>query len=129
MDISELLGTSSATNNHQKWFKINVDQTGFYRVKYDDELAGRLRYAIEANHLSAIDRFGILDDSYALSMACKQSLSSLFRLMIRTSLPLISRLLIPQVSNKVAKVADDACPDLSEYIKLFLINLFQNSTE
>ncbi|KAF9616987.1 hypothetical protein IFM89_033057 [Coptis chinensis] len=74
MDISGLLGS-------QKWFKINVDQTGFYRVKYDDELAGRLRYAIEANHLSATDRFGILDDSYALSMACKQSLSSLFSLM------------------------------------------------
>ncbi|KAF9606523.1 hypothetical protein IFM89_025896 [Coptis chinensis] len=52
-------------------FKINVDQTGFYGVKYDDELAGRLRYAIETNHLSATDRFGILDDSYALSMAYK----------------------------------------------------------
>lgn len=40
------------------WVKLNVDQTGFYRVKYDDELASRLRYAIETKCLSATDRFG-----------------------------------------------------------------------
>lgn len=40
------------------WFKLNVDQTGFYRVKYDEELEARLRHAIESSQLSATDRFG-----------------------------------------------------------------------
>ena len=42
------------------WIKLNVDQTGFYRVKYDEDLAARLRYAIENKYLSATDRFGHL---------------------------------------------------------------------
>lgn len=40
------------------WFKLNVGQTGFYRVKYDEELASRLRSAISAGSLEATDRFG-----------------------------------------------------------------------
>ena len=47
-------------NPNRAWIKINVDQTGFYRVKYDDELTARLKYAIQANCLSATDRFGII---------------------------------------------------------------------
>lgn len=44
--------------NGSCWIKFNVDQTGFFRVKYDDNLAAALRYAIEANQLSPTDRFG-----------------------------------------------------------------------
>lgn len=40
------------------WIKINVDQTGFYRVKYDDTLAAKLRLAIESKLLSPTDRYG-----------------------------------------------------------------------
>ena len=40
------------------WVKLNVGQTGFYRVKYDVELASRLRSAISAGSLEATDRFG-----------------------------------------------------------------------
>ncbi|XP_031487859.1 protein INVOLVED IN DE NOVO 2-like [Nymphaea colorata] len=50
-------------------------------VKYDDELSSMLRIAAEAKCLTATDRFGILDDSYALCRASKQSLSSLLILM------------------------------------------------
>ncbi|PIA42941.1 hypothetical protein AQUCO_02000412v1 [Aquilegia coerulea] len=137
VDVMELLGASNATNNivekgnHQKWIKLNVDQAGFYRVKYDEELAARLRYAIEADHLSATDRFGILDDSFALSMACKQSLSSLLSLMsaykAEHEYTVLSNLIT--VSMKVAKIAADASPDLLDFIKRFFINLFQCSAE
>lgn len=73
LDITELINSSNAqaglletknqgkkddNNSSHVWIKINVDQTGFYRVKYDDELSMRLKYAIEANELSATDRFG-----------------------------------------------------------------------
>lgn len=71
LDVTEIIDSSNAkgsslgtndqgdnNNPNRAWIKINVDQTGFYRVKYDDELAARLKYAIRANCLSATDRFG-----------------------------------------------------------------------
>ncbi|XP_043718554.1 aminopeptidase M1 [Telopea speciosissima] len=113
------------------WIKLNVDQTGFYRVKYDDVLAARLRYAIEASHLSATDRFGILDDSYSLCMARKQSLSSLFSLMnaYREELDYTVLSHLITVSYKVAGIATDANPGLADDIKQFFVNLFQYPAE
>jgi puromycin-sensitive aminopeptidase len=40
------------------WMKLNIDQTGFYRVKYDDELAAGLKYAIQVDRLSLMDKIG-----------------------------------------------------------------------
>eukprot|EP00268_Persea_americana_P036934 TRINITY_DN364_c0_g1_i1.p1 TRINITY_DN364_c0_g1~~TRINITY_DN364_c0_g1_i1.p1 ORF type:complete len:897 (+),score=171.49 TRINITY_DN364_c0_g1_i1:409-3099(+) len=146
LDITELINSSNAqaglletknqgkkddNNSSHVWIKINVDQTGFYRVKYDDELAMRLKYAIEANKLSATDRFGILDDSYALCMACKQTLSSLFFLMdaYREELDYTVLSNLISVCCKVATIAADAIPELSDDIKQFFINLLQFSAE
>ena len=58
LNIKEFL--SDQSNSASAWIKLNVDQAGFYRVKYDEDLAARLRYAIENNYLSATDRFGKL---------------------------------------------------------------------
>lgn len=59
-DIKELLGCSiSKEGDNGGWIKLNVNQTGFYRVKYDKDLAARLGYAIEMKQLSETDRFGI----------------------------------------------------------------------
>ncbi|KAF8388770.1 hypothetical protein HHK36_025450 [Tetracentron sinense] len=145
-DIMEFLGCLSAkdslmeTGNQGKcdknnagctWIKLNVDQTGFYRVKYDDDLAARLRYAIENNYLSATDRFGILDDSYALCMACQQSLSSLFTLMsaYREELDYTVLSQMINISYEVARMVADATPELVDYIKQFFISLFQYSAD
>ncbi|XP_077240350.1 aminopeptidase M1 [Tasmannia lanceolata] len=131
--IASLMETSSSggcdvNNPKRSWVKLNVDQTGFYRVKYDDELAVRLRLAIEANCLTATDKYGVLDDSYALCMACKQTLSSLFSLMDayreEHDYTVLSRLI--SVSSKVAMVAADAIPELSDEIKQFFINLLHS---
>ncbi|KAI3931360.1 hypothetical protein MKX01_040277, partial [Papaver californicum] len=131
LDVVKLLGSSDVKGNHKQWIKINVDQAGFYRVKYDDDLQARLRYDIEASSLSATDRFGVLDDSYALSMACKQSLSSLFALMSTYKKELDYTVLshLITVSFKVATIIADAVPELSAYLKQFFINLFQTSAE
>lgn len=101
-----LSGLVECQKKEDFWIKLNVNQTGFYRVSYDEELASRLRYAIEANKLSAADRYGkvlteasykwmlpcptvltillfgtgVLDDTYALCMAGKQKLVSLLHL-------------------------------------------------
>lgn len=69
VDVSDLVhsveGNSSSLNEkieeqfgEHLWIKVNVDQSGFYRVKYDDNLEARLRKAVENNSLSAIDKFG-----------------------------------------------------------------------
>ncbi|KAL6344635.1 hypothetical protein AAG906_002541 [Vitis piasezkii] len=113
------------------WIKLNVDQTGFYRVKYDEKLAAGLRSAIEKNYLSATDRFGILDDSFALCMACQQSLTSLLTLMgaYREELDYTVLSNLISISYKVARIAADATPELVDYIKEFFISLFQYSAE
>ena len=69
VDISELLYSSDSNLSPSKgndegkckehsWVKVNIEQTGFYRVKYDDKLAAQLRKAIEENCLSETDKFG-----------------------------------------------------------------------
>ncbi|KAM3379037.1 aminopeptidase M1 [Capsicum galapagoense] len=129
LDVKDLLGSSSSKGN--PWIKVNVDQTGFYRVKYDNELSARLRYAIESKNLSTNDKYGILDDSYALSMASHQSLSSMLALMasFREELDYAVLSNLISISYKVSKIAADAVPDLQNHIKLFFINLFQCSAE
>ncbi|KAH6761337.1 aminopeptidase M1 [Perilla frutescens var. frutescens] len=127
LDVKEFL---SASSGHQ-WIKVNVDQTGFYRVKYDEDLSARLRNAIERKYLSTCDRNGILDDYYSLSMACQQSLTSLLALMgayrEEPEYTVLSNLI--SVASKVAKIVVDSSPELVDDVKLFFINLFQNSAE
>ena len=49
------------------WYKVNSDQTGFYRVNYSSQDWQRLAPAISAQELPATDRLGIQNDAYALS--------------------------------------------------------------
>ncbi|XP_020203865.1 aminopeptidase M1 [Cajanus cajan] len=128
-NVKEFIG--STDNGVDCWIKLNVDQAGFYRVKYDELLASRLRYAVEKQLLSASDRFGVLDDSYALCMARQESLSSLINLMgsyrEEVDYTVLSNLIT--ISLKVGRIAADAVPDLLDYFKQFFINLFQYSAE
>ncbi|KAF8393584.1 hypothetical protein HHK36_021828 [Tetracentron sinense] len=143
LDTSELLGYSDSNassvekmnqdkqNNEQLWVKLNVEQAGFYRVKYDDTLTARLRKAIKDNYLSAPDRFGILDDSYALCEAGKISLSSLLSLMdvYRKELDytVLSRLI--NISYNVTKISIDALPNAFDELKQIFTNLLLFSAE
>ncbi|GLT72771.1 hypothetical protein SLA2020_446750 [Shorea laevis] len=128
-DIKEVLSDRSGAAS--AWIKLNVDQAGFYRVKYDEDLAGRLRHAIESKYLSATDRFGILDDSFALCMARKQSLTSLLTLMAayreELEYTVVSNLI--SISFKVARIVADATPELLDDIQRFFISLFQYTAE
>ncbi|ESR66288.1 hypothetical protein CICLE_v10007414mg [Citrus x clementina] len=131
-DIKELLGCSiSKEGDNGGWIKLNVNQTGFYRVKYDKDLAARLGYAIEMKQLSETDRFGILDDHFALCMARQQTLTSLLTLMAsyseETEYTVLSNLIT--ISYKIGRIAADARPELLDYLKQFFISLFQKSAE
>ncbi|XP_016649348.1 PREDICTED: aminopeptidase M1-like isoform X1 [Prunus mume] len=122
VDISDLV---DSFDNEQLWVKINIDQSGFYRVNYEDKLAARLRKAIEHNSLEATDKFGILDDAYALCEACEQSLSSLLSLMdvYRKEVDYIVLTNLIDVCYNVVKISSEAIPDSANDLKQFFINL------
>ncbi|KAI5385389.1 AP-1 complex subunit mu-1-like [Lathyrus oleraceus] len=81
--------------------------------------------------LSPSDRFGILDDTYALCNARKESLTSLLNLMAayreEDDYTVLSNLI--SISSKVQNIAADAVPDLLDYFKQFSINVLQYSAE
>ncbi|XP_022982337.1 aminopeptidase M1 [Cucurbita maxima] len=136
VDIKEFLGCSfrkwdGGNDKSCDWIKLNVDQTGFYRVKYDTDLAYKLRNAIEKDHLTATDRFGILDDAFALSMACQQSVTSLFTLIsaYRKELDYTVLSNLISISYKLEKIAADAIPEALVNIKQFFINNFYFAAE
>jgi puromycin-sensitive aminopeptidase len=38
--------------------KLNINETGFYRVKYDKEIADQIQNALQANMFSSIEKIG-----------------------------------------------------------------------
>ncbi|KAB2634423.1 aminopeptidase M1-like [Pyrus ussuriensis x Pyrus communis] len=141
LDLKEFLGCSLAENGCRSasnknnalysWIKVNLDQTGFYRVIYSDELLAALRNVIEKKDLSATDRYGILDDSFALSMARQQSFASLLTLLgaYREELDYTVLSNLIAICYKLARIAADAVPELLNLIKQSFISLFQYSAE
>nr|CAD1829862.1 unnamed protein product [Ananas comosus var. bracteatus] len=133
LDVKELVSSHDPNNENGErfWIKLNVDQTGFYRVKYDDELAAGIRYAVQANKLSLMDKIGVVEDSYALSVACKQTLPSLLFLLSaygeEFDYTVLSHVIV--ISRKIADVVMDATPELANDIKLFLINLLLSAAK
>jgi tricorn protease interacting factor F2/3 len=47
-------------------FKVNTEQTGFYRVKYEKEMLNKLGQLVKEKKLSEMDSFGLENDFYAL---------------------------------------------------------------
>ncbi|KAL2896979.1 Aminopeptidase M1 [Bienertia sinuspersici] len=119
LDVKDYQGTA--------WVKLNVNQTGFYRVKYDEELQAKLRHAIESSQLSATDRFGVLDDAFALCMSGQQSLTTLLTLVAsfreETEYTVLSNLI--NISYKVMRIVADAMPELVDSLQKFFIGLFE----
>ncbi len=69
MESKESILTLPAASPADDWYKVNADQTGFYRVNYSAEDWQRLAPAISGLELPATDRLGIQNDAYALSRA------------------------------------------------------------
>ena len=55
------------------WVKLNVGESGLFRVSYEAELLGRLCAPIADKTLAASDRHGIIRDLFALAEAGKHS--------------------------------------------------------
>ncbi|XP_044388594.1 aminopeptidase M1-C isoform X2 [Triticum aestivum] len=113
------------------WTKLNINGTGFYRVKYDDELAAALQNALETKKLSLMDKIGILDDLYALSIARQQTFASLLHLLYgyrgQADYSVLSH--INTVTTSIAKISADATPALAGDIKQLLIKILLSPAE
>ena len=66
-DLNIQLDTN--TISETSWFKLNPDQTGFYRTKYSESELVNLKNAISKDQLSPRDRLGLQGDYYALVRA------------------------------------------------------------
>ena len=69
MEAKEAVVSLPAASPASDWYKVNADQTGFYRVNYTNEDWQRLAPVIRSLELPATDRLGIQNDAYALSRA------------------------------------------------------------
>ena len=69
MESKEAVLTLPAASPAEDWYKVNADQTGFYRVNYAAEDWQRLAPAVAAQQIPATDRLGVQNDAYALSRA------------------------------------------------------------
>ena len=69
MESKEAVLTLPAVSPADDWYKVNADQTGFYRVNYSAEDWQRLAPAISSQQIPATDRLGVQNDAYALSRA------------------------------------------------------------
>jgi aminopeptidase 2 len=67
----ELSAKIKEWSSANKWFKLNVDQTGFFRVAYTHEQWERLAAVMDPadSPLSTTDRLGLLSDSFAAGRA------------------------------------------------------------
>ncbi|KAL6888903.1 hypothetical protein ACP4OV_009929 [Aristida adscensionis] len=122
-----LSGLTECQKKCDFWIKLNVNQTSFYRVSYDEELSSRLRYAIETNKLSSADRYGVLDDTYALCMAGKQKLVSLLHLIAaykdESEYTVLAHAI--DTSLNIADMMTVAAPDELDNLKKFLVNFLE----
>ncbi|KAJ0974462.1 hypothetical protein J5N97_016427 [Dioscorea zingiberensis] len=111
--------------------KVNVEQTGFYRVKYDDTLSTLLRKAIKGNSLSAADKFGILDDAFALCVARQLPLSSLLSWMdvYKHELDYIVLSRLINIILEVLKLSSNAIGNSFSKLKQYFISLLEISAE
>ncbi|KAM3257099.1 hypothetical protein ACQJBY_049440 [Aegilops geniculata] len=113
------------------WTKLNINGTGFYRVKYDDELAAALQNALETKKLSLMDKIGTVDDLYALSIARQKTFASLLHLLYgyrgEADYSVLSH--INTVTTSIAKVSADATPALAGDIKQLLIKILLSPAE
>ena len=69
MESKDAVITLPLASPSDDWYKVNSDQTGFFRVNYASEDWQRLAPAISGLALPATDRLGIQNDAYALSRA------------------------------------------------------------
>ncbi|KAL9671244.1 hypothetical protein QQ045_008811 [Rhodiola kirilowii] len=128
LDIGNSGNISSGVDMGCPWIKVNVNQTGFFRVIYENNLASRLAYTIKQKNLSHADRFGIINDLNELSVNYNLQFHYLFTLIdayAEEDNPRVITALIP-ASKKIVWITADAAPKQLSRVKTFFAKLLQN---
>ena len=68
------------SGDYENWYKVNPEQTGFYRVRYAPDDLARLESAVRNGELGGKDRLGLQGDAYALCRAGYTSATSFLSL-------------------------------------------------
>jgi len=55
--------------SNTKWFNVNANESGFFRVRYSPELISKLSEGIKSMDVPATERIGLQNDAFALSQA------------------------------------------------------------
>ncbi|XP_047064303.1 aminopeptidase M1-C-like [Lolium rigidum] len=122
-DMLDLCGKQE--NDANFLIKLNINETGFYRVKYDKEITAELDTALEANMLSSIEKIGILENALELSVARKDTVSSLLYVLYacreETDYNVLTH--VNDIASLVARISTDAMPNLAGDIKQLLIKV------
>ena len=69
--VSELMTTKTHEINlgEADWFKINIGQKGFYRVRYPTKNINSLKELVEKKEIDNFDRWGIIADMFSLCVS------------------------------------------------------------
>ncbi|VAH23761.1 unnamed protein product [Triticum turgidum subsp. durum] len=112
------------------WIKLNINETGFYRVKYDKEITATLPYALEASEFSSMEKIGILDNALVLSMSYEHRLASLLHIVYACREEADYNVLphICDITTSVSQITFDATPNLAGDIKQLLIKILLSPT-
>lgn len=114
-----------------EFFKLNMQQAGFYRVNYPVEWLGRLGKAIENGLLAASDRIGIISDAFSLNMAGKLSISAVLELLTHFHGE-DDYLVWSQMSSRLNRVLEvwwEQPEDIKSSLKSFILNLYQRQVD
>ncbi len=83
--------------------KLNHEQYGFYRTKYPETILKNLIQKVKENKFSAIDKYGLQDDLWALSIIGEQTLKSYFSMLNAYSNEK-SFIILADISNNLRKL-------------------------
>ena len=78
-EIKTLFTTKSKTitlPKDTKWYKLNIDQKGFYRVQYDKQSLKALKSLISQKKFSSLDRAGLQGDLFNTTVSGEETLST-----------------------------------------------------
>jgi len=67
--VGRTLTLSHVGRKNAQWVKLNLGETGFYRVDYPAQMLEALKAPIKSKKLPAIDRLAIVRDAFALAEA------------------------------------------------------------
>jgi len=112
-----------------KWFKLNFDQKGFYRVNHPREDLDKLKEFVAKKKFSSSDRWGIQNDLFSLVVSGGNSLNEYLDF-IEAYLNEEDYLLVKDIADKLYYVYlltsdEDFWQKIKKYNKEFLIHFFK----